>query len=353
MDTKKLLMDLIKIKSNTRENANNAIKFCYNYLDSNGVKGNIIGNNGYYSLVCEIGDGPKKIIFNGHLDVVNGDEEQFDPYEKDKKIYGRGSADMKAGVAAMIDTIIELKNKNVINKVQLQLVSDEETGGYNCSKYLSENGYIGDFVICGEPTNLGIGVQAKGILQIDINVYGKSAHSSRPWEGDNAILNAYKIYNKILKQPFAHENSELYESPSINLSKIEGGDIYNKVPDFCKMSLDIRFLPNQDYTKILEQIKKVAGDEITIHAYGDPVVTKPDDNYVKKLAEITEKYINKKTPIFGQHGSADTKYYSKLGIPSVEFGPIGANWHGKNEYVEIDSIEIYKNILKDFVYNLK
>lgn len=351
MNCIEITKELIKIDSSNLEGANKAIDFCENLLLSNGLKTEIIEHNGFKTLICTIGEGNKTLLLNGHLDIVSGKKEQFSPYEENGNLYGRGSADMKSGAAAMISTILELKNQKLPCKVQLQLVTDEETGGLNCSKYLVDNGFRGDFVICGEPTQLGIGVQAKGILQLDIEFYGKSAHGSRPWQGDNAIIKAYKAFEKILNLPFAKEKSELYEFPSINLSKIEGGDVYNKVPDYCKMSLDIRFLPEQKSDEIIKQIEKVVQTQVNIHSYGDPVKTKVDDMYVKRLIESINFIINDKAKVFGQHGSADTRFYSKYDIPAVEFGPTGGNWHGNDEYVSIDSIYLYKNILKDFILN--
>lgn len=343
--------ELIKIDSSNLKGANKAIDFCNDLLLSNGLKTEIIENNGFKTLICTIGAGPKTLILNGHLDVVSGKEEQFTPYEKQGKLYGRGSADMKSGAAAMTSTLLELKDEKLPCRVQLQLVTDEETGGLNCSQYLVVNGFRGDFVICGEPTQLGIGVQAKGILQLDINFPGKSAHGSRPWQGDNAIIKAYKAFEKILNLPFAKEKSELYKSPSINLSRIEGGDVYNKVPDHCKMSLDIRFLPEQDADEIIRQIESVVESEVKVHSYGDPVKTKVNDTSVEKLMESIDNITNNKPEIFGQHGSADTRFYSKYDIPAVEFGPTGANWHGDDEYVLIDSVYLYKDILKNFIIN--
>lgn len=343
--------ELIKIDSSNLKGANKAIDFCNDLLLSNGLKTEIIENNGFKTLISTIGDSPKTLILNGHLDVVSGKKEQFTPYEKEGKLYGRGSADMKSGAAAMISTILELKNEKLPLKVQLQLVTDEETGGLNCSQYLAANGFRGDFVICGEPTQLGIGVQAKGILQLDIDFLGKSAHGSRPWQGDNAIIKAYKAFEKILDLPFAKEKSELYDSPSINLSKIEGGEVYNKVPDHCKMSLDIRFLPEQNADEIIGQIEVAVEGDVTIHSYGDPVKTKVNDIYVEKLMKSINSITNNKPEVFGQHGSADTRFYSKYDIPAVEFGPSGANWHGDDEYVLINSVYTYKDILKNFILN--
>jgi succinyl-diaminopimelate desuccinylase len=351
MDCLDLSMELMKIDSSKKEDANKAVDFCMRYLLSKNLKCDIIENNGHKMLISEIGKGNKTLILNGHLDVVAAKEEQFAPQEADGKLYGRGSADMKAAVAAMMLTMVELKNKELPCKIQLQLVTDEETGGVNCSKYLADENPYGDFVICGEPTNLDIGIHCKGVLQIDIIVNGKSAHGSRPWEGVNAITKAYEIFNNISTLPFTTEKSEFYDSPSINLSKIEGGMVYNKVPDCCKLSLDIRFLPEQNVEEILSQIKQISGDNILVKGYGDPVKTRLDNNYVRKLTSSIEKYTCSETKIFGQHGSADTKYFSKYGIPAVEFGPCGGNWHGDEEYVVISSIYTYIEILKDFIEN--
>lgn len=353
MNCIELTKELIKIDSSNLAGANAAIDFCEKLLLQNKLNPKLIINNGFKTLICTIGEGDRKIILNGHLDIVSFKAGQLTPYEKDGKLYGRGSADMKSGAAAMISAFLELKNENLPCKVELQLVTDEETGGNNCSKYLAEKGFRGDFVICGEPTQIGIGVQAKGVLQIDMEFFGKSAHGSRPWQGDNSIIKSYKNFEKILELPFAKEKSELYDCPSINLAKIIAGDVYNKVPDYCKMSLDIRFLPEQQAEEILMQIESVVDAKIHIHEILDPVTTKVDDIYVKELSKSIRKILNVEPKIFGQHGSADTVYYSKYDIPAVEFGPSGANWHGDEEYVIIDSIYNYKDILKDLILNIK
>lgn len=349
----KLLSELVRIESVDRNGSNEAIDFCEKWLLENGLESKILVNNGYKSLVCEIGEGIKTLIFNGHLDVVSAKEGQFIPIEDGGRLYGRGTADMKAGCAAMMAAFAELKDSELPCKIQLQLVTDEEIGGLNCSMYLVEEGFKGDFVICGEPTNLGLGIQAKGILQLDIEVFGKSAHGSRPWEGDNAILRAMGLFNQITELPFAKESSELYDFPSINLSKIEGGEVYNKVPDYCKMSLDIRFLPEQNIDEIMNQIMGLGIENIRIHAAGDPVKTKVNNKHVLELAQIVEKKLNNPPRIFGQHGSADTRFFSKYSIPAIEFGPCGGNWHGDEEYVDIESFYNYIEILKKFALDFK
>lgn len=346
---KELLKELLLIDSSTKEGANQAVEFCKQWLLEHDLEPELIENNEYKMLVCEIGEGDKTIVFNGHVDVVSGKKEQFVPIEKDGRIYARGSADMKAGVAAMMVAIAELNTQKIGVKIQLQIVSDEEIGGFNCSGHLVENGYRGDFVICSEPTQLGIALQAKGVLRLEVEVSGKAAHGSRPWEGENAIVKAYQVYEKLLELPFTKESSEFYPSPSINLAIISGGEVFNKVPDRCVMSLDIRYLPGQNPDKIVQQIESISGSEVRIGMNGIPVATERDNKFITLLKPVVEKHIGGQAVIFGQHGSADTQFFAAHGIPAIEFGPSGANWHGDDEYVVFESIEKYKNILIDYI----
>ena len=114
------------------------------------------------------------------------------------------------------------------------------------SDHLVEQGYLGDFAITGEPTDLHIGIQAKGVLAMRIEVTGTAAHGSTPWVGDNAVLKAIDVFRQIESLPFARESSDLFDRPSINLGRIVGGDAINKVPDLCAIDVDIRYLPGQD-----------------------------------------------------------------------------------------------------------
>lgn len=341
-----LLKNLILINSSTKEGANKAVDFCGHWLSERELPVQEMENNGCKMVVCEIGSGEHTLIFNGHVDIVSGKAEQFIPKEKDGKLYGRGAADMKAGVAAMMAAMVELNKQELSSKIQLQIVSDEEAGGVDCSGYLAEQGYRGDFVICSEPTQLGVGLQAKGILRIDIEIEGKAAHASRPWEGINAIEKAYQVYEKILQLPFAKESSEFYSSPSINLARMNGGDAYNKVPEKCVLAFDIRFLPTQKKADVIEQIQSVTDGKVTVGLSGEPVRTDPKSPFICSLSAIIGKYTE--LHLFGQHGSADTRFYSAYGIPAIEFGPSGANWHGDDEYIILESIYLYQQMITEF-----
>ncbi|MGJ9382200.1 M20 family metallopeptidase [Salipaludibacillus sp. CF4.18] len=346
-----LLEDLIKIDSSGKTGANKAVDYCAKWLMNRGLEVKNIENNGYRMLVCEVGKGDNTIVLNGHVDVIEADKEQFQPYVKEGKMYGRGSVDMKAGVATMMETISHIKDRNIGTRVMLQIVPDEETGGVNGTKFLTEKGYIGDFIICGEPTNFGIAIQSKGVLQLDFEIYGKPAHGSRPWEGHNAIKKAYDLYENILKLPFAVETAPpMYDKPSINLAKLKGGTVYNKVPVKCKMSLDIRYLPDQSPEEIFNQIQEITEGHVKIHICNGPVKTRKDNPYVESLAESIKNHTQlEKINIYGQHGSNDGQFFTKYGGSAVEFGPVGFDWHGEKEMVYVDSVREYQEVLKDFV----
>lgn len=350
MESVSLLKDLIRIDSSTREGANEAIDYCINYLKKHGILGETIINNGFKSFVATIGDGEKTLILNGHLDVVSGHPSQFEPVEAEGKLIGRGSADMKAGCVAMIQAMIKLKDVPLNNKVMLQLVGDEETGGENCSRYLAENGYVGDFVICTEPTNLKVSLQSKGIIRMDIVSSGISAHGSRPWEGKNAIEKSYDNFAKIKALPILAIGSDFYEHSSLNLAFIEGGDIYNRVPDSCRIGLDIRYVPSLAPADIIRAIEEVVDGEVIVSVIEPGVNTLIEDQYVQAFSRIVENCVCAENCTYAvQHGGSDGRFFAAKGIPVIEFGPKGNYWHGDEEYVDIASIYKLEEILTAYM----
>ncbi|RDW18860.1 M20 family metallopeptidase [Oceanobacillus chungangensis] len=352
-DATRLLEELIKIDSSTKAGANEAIAYCEQWLTDQGLPVIKLENHGFHMLVCEIGQGDHTIVLNGHIDVIEAEERQFQPYIKDGKLYGRGAVDMKAGVAASMVATAQLKDRDLKSRVMLQIVPDEETGGIYGTKYLTEKGYLGDFIIFGEPTNMGIAIQSKGVLQLDITVRGKPAHGSRPWEGTNAITKAINLYEEIFELSFAQESSPMFTRPSINLAKIQGGNVYNKVPDICEMSLDIRYLPEQSPEDIVQQIQAITDGTVTTHMHNNPVKTKEDNPYVEVLGESIKRVTQlEKVNIFGQHGSSDGQFFTEYGGSAVEFGPVGIDWHGENEMVYVDSVKEYQDVLVDFILSL-
>ena len=195
------------------------------------------------------------VLLHGHLDVVPGHPDQFEPRLEGDRLFGRGAYDMKGALAAMLLALHDLRDQDAV-RVRLGIVPDEESeedverGG----DLLVDEGFVGDFAITGEPTDMHVGIQAKGVLAMRLEVTGHAAHGATPWLGDNAILRAIDVFRTIESLPFASRSSELFDRPSINLGRILGGDALNKVPDTCFIDVDMRYLPEQDPGAILEQV---------------------------------------------------------------------------------------------------
>ena len=192
---------------------------------------------------------------------------------------GRGAYDMKGALAAMMGAVEELRNEDgragrARRSCRTRSPRRRSTAA---REFLIQNGFTGDFAITGEPTDLHVGVQAKGVLAMRLEVSGTAAHGATPWLGDNAILKALDAFRAIESLPFARESSDLFDRPSINLGRILGGDALNKVPDRCVIDVDIRYLPGQDPAEIRQQVvrpaRRLAGHAVPPRARRSSIAT--------------------------------------------------------------------------------
>lgn len=350
-ETIKLVEELIRYHTYNQSDIYNAIGFIQGWLEACDVNVEVFNHKNLPVLIAEVGEGDVSVIFHAHIDVVPGKPEQFIPVISENRLYGRGAYDMKGALAAMMHAFAELKEIPRSNKMLLIIVPDEEKSSERkkASKSIIEKGFKGKFVICGEPTNLDIGIEAKGVLALKVTVYGQAAHSSTPWFGENAILKAIDFFNKMKELNFAKESTLNFKEPSINLGNIIGGDVINKVADRCSLGIDIRYLPTQSPDDILDQIKSInPGFKIEV-IYKQPAAIIEKDNYfVKELQKLIKSRSSISGELVGRDGASDVTYFIDGDIPGIEFGPIGEGHHGDKEYVDIESLRIYRQILVDF-----
>jgi len=293
------------------------------------------------------------VVLHGHLDVVPAFEEQFTPRVEGDRLYGRGAYDMKGALAAMMCALQDATRQNAV-RVLFVCVPDEEAEDIDdrSTDALVAGGLGADFAITGEPTDLHIGVEAKGVLALRLEVRGTAAHGSTPWLGDNAILKAHDIFRRIETLPFSRESSDLFDRPSINLARISGGDVFNKVPDRCSIDVDIRYLPGQEPAAILEQIATIPDLELVRSFQRQPATVSRRNPYVLALREAVARSIEGEALSIGRDGASDAISFLEAGIPAVEFGPVGAGHHGPREWVSVASLRRYRQALGDFVANL-
>jgi succinyl-diaminopimelate desuccinylase len=353
VDERVLTERLISYDTSHAEGLVAAAGFVKGWLESRDIAVDAFELRGLPVLTAEVGGPADKhpcLVLHGHLDVVPGLPSQFEPRVEGDRLIGRGAYDMKGGLAAMLCAIKDLDQQEDVC-VRLVCVPDEESEELDAraTDVVVRRGFGGDFAITGEPTDLRIGVEAKGVLVMRIEVRGRSTHSSTPWLGDNAILKALDVFRAIESLPFARESSEMFDRPSINHGRIAGGDAINKVPDLCKMAVDVRYLPGQDPGEILSQVRAISDIEVTRTFIFPPVTVPRNHPYVRALRDAVSRSIQGEVLSVGRDGASDATAFLAAGIPAVEFGPVGGGHHGPDEWVSITSLARYRRALGDFV----
>jgi succinyl-diaminopimelate desuccinylase len=354
LDERVLAERLISYDTSRPEELVAAAGFVKGWLESRDITVREVDHKGLPVLIAEVGRPAGKpatsVVLHGHLDVVPGRSGQFEPRVEEDRLFGRGSYDMKGGLAAMMCALKDLERQERV-RVRLICVPDEESEELDTrsTDAIVRMGLGGDFAITGEPTNLHIGVEAKGVLAMRIEVHGRSAHSSTPWLGDNAVLKAVDVFRAIESLPFSRQSSELFDRPSINLGRIQGGDALNKVPDSCTMAVDVRYLPGQDPEEILDQVRAIPEVDVTRTFIHPPVSVSRTNPYVQALREAVTRTVHGETLSVGRDGASDAAAFLAAGIPAVEFGPVGGGHHGPEEWVSLSSLARYRRALGDFV----
>ncbi|HWY79747.1 MAG TPA: M20/M25/M40 family metallo-hydrolase [Candidatus Sulfotelmatobacter sp.] len=294
-----------------------------------------------------------KIIINAHLDVVYGEESQFTPFIKDGKLYGRGAYDMKAAAATIIMVFKKLAN-HISFPLALQITTDEEIGTLGAKKQVEE-GYRGEFILTGEcGSNFKITNQAKGVYNIKVTTSGIKSHSAYPWRGDNAIVKLQKALANITdKYPLPKEESY---ATTVNITMIRTNNkTWNRTPDHAEAYIDVRYMPEDK--NILNDLRKLLSPDIKIEAIQkysySAINTNPNNPYIKSLQKIGKQILNQEIPFRVAHATSDLVRFAAVGCDGIEFGPIGSNQHGDNEWVNIKSLGEYYQILTQFLLSIK
>ena len=396
-----LVSDLVRIKSeNPTGSQEEIIAFVMKYLQTRGIScRRVCSDPAFPCVIAEYGkkDG-FSLIINGHVDVVPaGDLSKwnFEPYcgtITDKEILGRGTSDMKAGIACALFTIGLFKELNVPieGNIRLHIVSDEESGGQYGSQYLCENHYAdhADACLVAEPTGMDtIEIGQKGGLDLTLRAAGVSAHGSLGnYKGENAILKLAQILpymqelNRITghfsdreripleaSRRFCREKNggiphieDAIDHVTVNIGMISGGTRPNVVPDQAEAVLDCRLPIGTDHTEIISAVNDIinrtglAGIEAVYNWKSDANCTDIDAAVVKAFKENGEALLGHEIIPAYQWASSDAKHYRHLGIPTIQFGPSNTiGIHSANETVDIadvaDTAVIYTGAICDMM----
>ncbi|WP_066172737.1 M20 family metallopeptidase [Bacillus marinisedimentorum] len=314
----------------------------------------------------------KHLVYSGHFDTVpTGKVEwEHDPFSGklvDGKVFGRGTTDMKGGVAAMVLAMKYLEQAGIKlgGKLQFAGTAGEEVDGYG-AKQMVKKGQLdtATAMAISEPSTNELFTAHKGCLWLEISVYGKTAHGSMPELGVNAITVMGKIMEKLEQYEFSYDPHPLLGHPTMNVGTIAGGVKTNVVADECTLTLDIRTVPGQDHEDVLremtELVESAAGErggksDIRIVNDMPPVSTDAGDDFVRTAIRTGEKHVNRKLSAKGVNYYTDASvFWPHLQIPVVINGPGRQELaHQPNETVEvklfIESIRYYMALAVEYL----
>ncbi|MDQ2855717.1 MAG: ArgE/DapE family deacylase [Acidobacteriota bacterium] len=304
----------------------------------------------------------KSLMFCGHLDTVGveGMDHPFDPVARDGRIYGRGSGDMKGGLAAMLEAAGTLAQNGGWGSGRLIVaaVVDEEYESIGAEALIKD--WQADAAVVTEPTGLVVAVGHKGFSWIEVTTEGRAAHGSRPLEGRDAILNMGRFLHQLqtLNQKLQSQNPHpLLGQPSLHASLIEGGREMSTYPDRCVLKMERRNVSGEqpgialaEVDEILESLKredpKFAGYAKLL--FERPPYETPAENEFPQLLEGAVRSIGHTTCREGMTYWTDAAVLGSAGIPSVIFGPGGFGYHGLEEYVNVDDVLACRDALVIF-----
>jgi succinyl-diaminopimelate desuccinylase len=309
------------------------------------------------------------LLFGCHLDVVPPGEAQweypaFEGVEGGGKIYGRGSADMKGGIVAILTSIrqiVEAETK-LEGDIILIAAAGEETDSCGAKRFISN--YKDKLpslagVVIPEPTDFEIVTAHRGILWLQIITKGKAAHGSTPQLGVNAITSMKAVLDELENYKIVFEPHKLLGGCSMSINTIVAGKAMNVVPDKCSIGIDIRTVPGQRHKSVIEDFQKIFAKlkqkdpqfdaEVCIVREVGALETDNECGFVKKFCSAVGIGGTKAVGF-----TTDGPHFASLGAPVVIFGPGKSEvCHKPDEYIEISDIkkavDYYKNIILRFL----
>jgi len=326
------------------------------------------------SVVGTIGSGEPVIMLHAHIDTVpiaatEAARWSVDPYAaviRDGKLYGKGSIDDKAPLAAMLHTFAQVaRSPDVQGTLVLVAAAEEETGGVLGTKWLAESKLLPlcDFIIVGEQTANRVANAHKGVLRATVRAVGRSVHATNPDRGVNAIVAMAKA---VLALDTYHQSLRTRVHlqvgvPTCNVGVIQGGSTYNAVPDSCIVQLDRRMIPGENPETVRQELIDViasvdsgaaqlsVGDFQVSNWYASTVESDLAQNF---LRIVQQEVGGDLTPV-GYLPGSDAKHLTGCLRPGGEmiiFGPGSYEVaHAFDEYTDVTELALTARILKRFV----
>lgn len=324
------------------------------------------------SVVAKLGRDDPVIVLHAHIDTVpvaegehqRWDQDPYNPTLKGGKMYGKGSVDDKAPLAAMMEAFKDVAaSDKCAGTLLLVAAAEEEVGGQLGTKWLADAGYLpeADFIVVGEQTHNHIALAHKGVMRAKVTTRGRSVHATNPDRGINAIMAMARVVSALENY---HVNLRarqhpLVGNPTCNVGVIQGGSTANAVPDTCTVDIDRRMIPCEDPEDVKQELRNViAGVElgaasVSIHdfLFSNWFDSGLDTRYGEVFQACVDEVFDVPQSPVGYLPGSDAKHLMVLKRGDmVVFGPGSYEVaHGSNEYVELDELETCERILRRFL----
>ena len=307
----------------------------------------------------------RSLMLCGHVDTVGvaGMGRPFDPIERDGRVYGRGSQDMKSGVAAMVDAARVLVQGGGLDAGQLLIacVVDEEHGSIGADALVTR--WRADGAVVTEPTDLAIAIAHKGFEWVEIETEGRAAHGSRPRDGRDAIrlmarvLGELDALDRTLQSRAVHP---LLGAASLHASLIHGGRELSSYPDRCHLQMERRTIPGEQPgcagREVVDILARLSAADPDFKAASramfarSPYEIAADHPFVAAMRaaaaeQLTVHSSTLKADVTGMSFWTDASVLGDAGIPALLFGPVGAGLHGVEEWVDVQSVIVCRDAL--------
>ncbi len=296
--------------------------------------------------------GKPRLLFAPHTDTVSVVGMTVEPFSgelREGKIWGRGASDTKGPMASMLHALRECRDilPTLSHEIWFAGLMSEETGQFGAKALAAKEKF--DFVVVGEPTDLQIVHTHKGSAWLTLRSRGKAVHASTPNRGDNAIykmLDGLNFLRGELEKSFNVLHDDMLGTPTFNVGTIQGGSKVNIVPDFCEARVDMRIIPGQDITPLLNQFSARFPDIEMELKKSEPLRTEADNAVIKKLEAAGAKCTG--APWF-----CDAAIFAQTGTPAVAIGPGSiAQAHTCDEFITLSDLEKGTQFFQTFLKSL-
>ena len=310
--------------------------------------------------VLDSGTAGPSMMFCGHTDTVGveGMAAPFTPVIRDGRLYGRGSQDMKGGVAAMIDAARVTRERGIARgRLIVAAVIDEEFASLGADALVRR--WSADAAVVTEPTDLQIGVGHKGFAWFELETRGRAAHGSRPKDGRDAILRMGRVLARLEaldRSLQARAPHPVMGSPSLHASTIDGGREWSVYPDRCVLQMERRTIAGETVVQAEAELRGILSalsaedpafeGDLRVIFSRPPYETPP----AHRLPALLEQCAVARGVAAGRQGLSfwtDAAVLGEAGIPSVLFGPGGAGLHSIEEYVRVADVITCRDVLGD------